>query len=66
MRATADGGSSVQVGERFDPVHDPYLADPYPLLHGGTGDHARLPQSRSRLLGGTHGRMGVVRLSHSC
>jgi cytochrome P450 len=29
---TADGDSSVREGERFDPFHDPYLADPYPFF----------------------------------
>src|SRR5258708_9504523 len=28
----ADGDSSVREGERFDPFHDPYLADPYPFF----------------------------------
>ena len=28
----ADGDSSVHEGERFDPFHDPYLADPYPFF----------------------------------
>jgi enoyl-CoA hydratase/carnithine racemase len=28
----ADGDSSVREGERFDPFHDPSLADPYPVL----------------------------------
>ena len=31
----ADGDSSFHGGERFDPFHDPYLADPLPLLRGG-------------------------------
>ena len=28
----AGGDSSVREGERFDPFHDPYLADPYPFF----------------------------------
>jgi cytochrome P450 len=31
-QTTADGDSSVREGERFDPFHDPYLADPYPFF----------------------------------
>jgi cytochrome P450 len=31
-QAKADGDSSVREGERFDPFHDPYLADPYPFF----------------------------------
>ena len=31
-QTTADGDSSVLEGERFDPFHDPYLADPYPFF----------------------------------
>jgi len=32
MRTKAEGDSSVRWGERFDPFHDPYLADPYPFF----------------------------------
>jgi hypothetical protein len=32
MRRKADGDSSVRWDERFDPFHDPYLADPYPFF----------------------------------
>jgi cytochrome P450 len=32
MRTKAGGDSSVRWGERFDPFHDPYLADPYPFF----------------------------------
>ena len=32
MRTKADGDSSVPWGERFDPCHDPHLADPYPFF----------------------------------
>jgi hypothetical protein len=28
----ADGDSRVGGEERFDPFHDPYLADPYPFF----------------------------------
>ena len=32
MRTKAGGDSSVRWGERVDPFHDPYLADPYPFF----------------------------------
>ena len=32
MWTKADGDSSVRWGDRFDPFHDPYLADPYPFF----------------------------------
>ena len=32
MRTKADADSSVRWDERFDPFHDPYLADPYPFF----------------------------------
>jgi len=32
MGTKADGDSSVDAGQRVDPFHDSYLADPYPFF----------------------------------
>ena len=41
MSAT-ESPDAKRLGERFDPFHDSYLADPYPFFAGGPGSNHRL------------------------